>query len=438
MCHSVVLSPVRRVGMESRGMYDESCTRRRDDRDVRRTSGAPNDTYADAVDRLRRGIGVVRTHQARVRDVLVILATLGNGPLISVGSNSPEENPDLPLVTVVSTVCAVVLWWRRRHPLAAAVVGVVAYAVAAVPIPLGAGLATLAVRRRDRVLVALTAAGYVAYVGNGVVVGDQDLAASAVTGVLYIGVWVAVGAYVGARRDLLASMRERAERAEAEQSLRAEQARLAERTRIAGEMHDVLAHRMSLVALHAGGLEVNEAVDRAAVQRSAELIRRTAREALEDLRDVLGVLRDPHAEAGTVPQPTLADLPRLIESSRAAGVTVELVDDTGGLSSVPESVGRAAYRVAQEALTNVHKHARGAPTCVRLGGRAGERLTVDVTNVRPVSAGSLLPGSGYGLVGLRERVQLAGGQVAAAATEDGGWQVHATLPWPLDGREGAR
>ncbi len=367
--------------------------------------------------------------------MLVIVLTLGaGGPIVVVGEAGEER--DTALAVVLSTACAVALWWRRRFPVPVALVGVAAYAVAALSVPLIAGLATLAVRRRDRVLVAVTAAGWGAFVLNETTTRDRAFGTAAVTGVFFVGVWVAFGAYVGARRDLLASVQERAERAESEQALRADQARLAERARIAGEMHDVLAHRMSLVALHAGALEVNESADRATVQRSAELIRRTAREALEDLRDVLGVLRDPSADPSMTPQPTLADLPRLVESSRAAGVAVDFVDETADAASVPESVGRAAYRVVQEALTNVHKHARGAATCVRVGGSPGELLTVDVSNVRPVGAGSLLPGTGYGLVGLRERVALAGGRVDAGPRDDGGWRVSATLPWPRDGRDG--
>jgi signal transduction histidine kinase len=294
--------------------------------------------------------------------------------------------------------------------------------------PVGLALLTLAIRRRDLALGVLTFAAYVAYVlqnrpSNG------DFWVPIFTGPFLIGAWVAVGAYIGARRDLMASLRDRAERAEAERELRAEQARLGERARIAQEMHDVLAHKVSLIALHAGGLEVNPAVGADKVESSAGLIRETARQAMEDLREVLGVLRTDLSQNGAdlAPVPRAADLARLVEASRAAGVQVTssltLPDD------VPALVGRTVYRVVQEALTNVHKHARGVHTEVLVEGAPGTGVNVRVTNVRPVAADSLLPGSGAGLVGLRERVTLAGGRLDAGPTQDGGWRVEAWLPY---------
>ena len=171
------------------------------------------------------------------------------------------------------------------------------------------------------------------------------------------------------------------------------------------------------------------------VERSATLIRQTARSALEDLRSVLGVLRteDTTEGANLAPQPHLRDVPRLVEASRTAGVAVTLVDrlPDGAAARVPELTGRTVYRVIQEALTNVHKHARDAATTVTLEGAPGDGLTLDVVNVRPVAADSLLPGAGVGLVGLRERVGLTGGVLEAGATPDGGWRVRAWFPWPM-------
>ena len=278
-------------------------------------------------------------------------------------------------------------------------------------------------------------AAYVAYVGNTVMTGGQFWVAI-FTAPFLIGTWIAIGAYVGARRDLMVSLRDRAERAEAERELRSEQARLGERARIAQEMHDVLAHKVSLIALHAGGLEVNPTVGAEKVEGSARLIRETARQAMEDLREVLGVLRSDVSVdgAGLAPVPQAADLARLIEESRSAGVSV--TGDFALPDDVPVSLGRTAYRVVQEALTNVHKHARGASTEVVVRGARGEGVTVRVTNMRPVAAGSLLPGAGAGLVGLRERVQLVGGRLATGPTAEGGWRVDAWLPW-ADHRQGA-
>ncbi|MGH8918880.1 MAG: sensor histidine kinase, partial [Actinomycetes bacterium] len=135
---------------------------------------------------------------------------------------------------------------------------------------------------------------------------------------------VAWGMFVRARRQLLFTLRERALRAEADQLLHADSARMAERSRIAREMHDVLAHRISLVALHAGALEVRPDLPPAQVRETAALLRSTARQALEELRDVIGVLRDePGQEAPTAPQPTLADIPRLVDETRRAGVKID-------------------------------------------------------------------------------------------------------------------
>jgi signal transduction histidine kinase len=189
----------------------------------------------------------------------------------------------------------------------------------------------------------------------------------------------------------MVSLRDRAERAEAERELRAEQARLGERARIAQEMHDVLAHKVSLIALHAGGLEVNPAVGPEKVESSAGLIRETARQAMEDLREVLGVLQTDLSTDGAdlAPVPRATDLTRLVEASRAAGV--DLSSELILPADVPVSIGRTVYRIVQESLTNVHKHARDAATEVLVRGAVGEGVTVQVTNIRPVAAGFLLP-----------------------------------------------
>ncbi|GAA1534913.1 histidine kinase [Kribbella lupini] len=338
------------------------------------------------------------------------------------------------IVLGIGVLASLVLWWRRRYPIAVTVIGILAMASAQIFVPMGLALLTLSIRRRDVWLAVLSLAGYAAYVGSSWQ-QNTDPYVLLFTGPFLVGSWVAVGAYVGARRDLMVSLRDRAERAEAERELRAEQAKLGERARIAQEMHDVLAHKVSLIALHAGGLEVNPAVGPEKVESSAGLIRQTARQAMEDLREVLGVLRADVSEDGAdlAPVPKASDLARLVDDSRAAGVNVRSELDLP--DGVPALVGRTVYRLVQESLTNVHKHARGATTEVVVRGAEGDGVTVRVTNVRPVAAGSLLPGSGAGLVGLRERVTLSGGQLTTGPTPDGGWQVEAWLPWS-DGREG--
>ncbi|MEU4603269.1 histidine kinase [Kribbella sp. NPDC023972] len=383
--------------------------------------------------RLRRWYAWWVRHAPRLRDILFVGFSLLTVVLQAASGGGGSGIKDW-YVLGAGVVASVALFWRRRFPAIVTAITVLAMLTAAIFVPMGLALLTLAIRRRDLVLAVLGIAAYVAYVVNSSWSGDSNLVVSLFTAPFLIGTWIAAGAYIGARRDLMVSLRDRAERAEAERELRGEQARLGERARIAQEMHDVLAHKVSLIALHAGGLEVNPAVGPEKVEDSARLIRETARQAMEDLREVLGVLRSDLSVAGAdlTPVPRASDLDRLVEASRDAGVSVtgefSLADD------VPVSLGRTIYRVVQESLTNVHKHARGASTEVVVHGGRGDGVTVRVTNVRPVAAGSLLPGSGAGLVGLRERVQLAGGRLSTGPTQEGGWQVEAWLPWP-DGRD---
>jgi signal transduction histidine kinase len=368
----------------------------------------------------------------RTADVLVILLALA----ISGGQLIGQPGRDFPLGKAVAWPIIIVavgaLWWRRRWPVAVTLIGCVAVAGTGLAVPALFGLATLAIQRRDRVLAMVAAATYVVLVLVPTLTQHESIWGQALGGVFIVGLFLAFGAYVGARRDLVASLRERAQRAEAERELRAEQAKLGERARIAREMHDVLAHKVSLIALHAGGLELNPDAGPEQVERSAVLIRSTARQALEDLRGVLGVLRADATAEGLelTPQPRLADVVRLVEASRAAGVQVDLETDDAA-ADAPDPLGRTAYRIVQEGLTNVHKHARGAAATVRLRCAAGGPLEVSVTNLRPVAAGSLLPGSGAGLVGLRERVELSGGRLDAGPQPDGGWRLSAVLPWPV-------
>ena len=274
-----------------------------------------------------------------------------------------------------------------------------------------------------------------------------------------------VGLYVGARRAVMAGLVERAERAEREQLLIAEAARVEERTRIAGEMHDVVSHQVSLMVVHANALEAM-AHDPDTTAQAAVTIRTAGRQALNELREMIGVLRRTPDEdggprdggsvpgasgdgtaGGTVygegaygeraedqrPQPGLDQIPALVDSSRSAGLPVELTVE-GERRPLPDAAERAAYRVVQEALTNVHKHAAGAATEVRLDYGAGG-LSVSVVNSRPRPGGStadgdgpLLPSGGHGLIGLGERVRLAGGTIESGPRPDGGFRVAIALP----------
>jgi signal transduction histidine kinase len=233
----------------------------------------------------------------------------------------------------------------------------------------------------------------------------------------------AVGIYVRTRAQLLAALRERAERAESERELMAREAVLDERTRIAREMHDAVGHRVSLMALQAGAIEM-AADDRERVQELARSVQTAGRQALDELRQMVGVLRGGEVDAAPLgPQPGLDDLPRLIEQSREAGMTVEL----RGLPAdgVDPAVGRAAYRIVQEALTNAGKHAPGAAVCVEVEQPPGQ-LVVRVVNGAGGTATAV--SGGFGLVGLAERVRTLDGRLRAEPRLDGGFVVEAVLP----------
>ena len=362
----------------------------------------------------------------RAHDVAFIaIAAIG---VLAVALGRPDDGGTRHAIDVAVAAAGVVpLWWRRRAPLAVTLVGLVVLLITGDPLTALIGLFTMAIRRRDRVLVATTVgAALVATVRGVLDQGWEHLLSNLLGGVLGAGFFAAAGAYIGARRDLLASLRERADRAERERELLAEQAKVGERARIAREMHDVLAHKVSLIALHAGALEVN--TDDPRTRESAALIRTTAAQAMDDLREVLGVLRAGGGQDDDLrPHVDADDIGRIVAASRAAGVRVTL--DVDG-PALPDALARTAQRVIQEALTNVHKHARGAATTVTLTGDESAGVSIEVVNQRPVAADTLLPGSGAGLAGLRERVTLVGGDLEAGPTPSGGWRVAAWLPWP--------
>jgi signal transduction histidine kinase len=258
--------------------------------------------------------------------------------------------------------------------------------------------------------------------------------------VVFFSTVVAWGMVVRARRQLGQSVRERKVRAEHD---KVALARRQERLRIAREMHDVLAHRISLVSLHAGALELRPERPAEEIARAAGVIRDSAHEALEELRAVIGVLRADRADddwadddwAGDAPQrpqPTLADLPELADESRQAGTPVELICLVADLAAVPVAIGRNAYRIVQEGLTNARKYAHGADVSVTVYGSRGDGLTVEIRNPLPPGAASAggIPGAGSGIAGLAERASLAGGTLEHGRTVAGDFRLRAWLPWP--------
>jgi signal transduction histidine kinase len=235
-----------------------------------------------------------------------------------------------------------------------------------------------------------------------------------------------LGLWVRTRADLIAALRDRAQRAEAEQQARAREAVLAERARITREMHDVVGHRVSLMVLQAGAIDM-AADDPDRVRTLAGQLQDAGRRSLEELRQLLGLLQDdPDEDAPLAPQPGLVDLDELVEDARRAGLDVTLTR-CGTARELEPTVGRTAYRVVQEALTNAGKHAPGGPVRVTLDLRDAE-LALSVVNGRATRPALALPSGGLGLIGLRERVRTVGGTLLAEPRLDGGFRVEAVLP----------
>jgi signal transduction histidine kinase len=333
----------------------------------------------------------------------------------------------------VGSVACLALWLRRRHPVGVAVFTILASGLFAMAG--GAGFIALfnaALRAPRRTLLPLAALSLVVSVFFPLAVPEADpFVFQVVLGVLLTAVAIGWGLFVRVRRELIVSLRDRAERLEAEQRQRVEQAREAERRRIAHEMHDVLAHRLSLLSVHAGALEFRPGAPPEDVAEAAGVIRATAQTALEELRDVIGVLREEADEGTQPPQPTLAQLPALLEESRAAGMTVHAQVDPG-LDALPDALARTAYRVVQEGLTNARKHAPNAAVSVTIAAAGGEGVRVEVSSRRPVGVGAAplaSAGGGVGLIGLAERLALVGGDLRHGPDEHGDFVVRATLPW---------
>jgi signal transduction histidine kinase len=240
------------------------------------------------------------------------------------------------------------------------------------------------------------------------------------------------GMFIRARRELVANLRERATMAEADRQLHVDRARRLERERIAREMHDVLAHRLSLLAVHAGALEYRQDASPDEIRDAIAIIRTNARGGLNELRSIVHVLRETEPESGTAPpQPTLGDVPALVEESRDTGTNVELVIDVRNRSQIEDQVGRTAYRVIQEGLTNARKHAPGAGVSIDVRGNELDGLDVSVITPLPVNRpADIAPlGAGTGLIGLAERARLVGGRFEQDITSAGEFRIGVWLPW---------
>jgi signal transduction histidine kinase len=366
--------------------------------------------------------------------LFLVAALFGLGVI---GGYLESSAPPMPawLLTVDVTAGALGcagLWLRRRWPVGLALVLVALSTFSeVVGGAMIVALFSVAIHRPPRItmrLFALSVLAALVYVVVRPEPGEPWLLLF-LFGVAIQGAAVGWGLFIRARRQLIESLRDRAARAETEAQLRAEQAQQRARDEIAREMHDVLGHRLSLLSVHAGALEFRPGASPEEIAGAAKVIRENAHQALQDLREVIGVLRAP---VGELPQPTLADVRELVAESDRAGMRVGLGEEVGG--AVPDLVGRTAYRVVQEALTNARKHAPGAAVDVHLAGGPGQGLTVEVCNQPPdpgpADAPAGDPGAGQGLVGLAERVALASGRLEHGPTPAGGWRLVAWLPWP--------
>ncbi|MFF0223677.1 sensor histidine kinase [Streptomyces sp. NPDC004629] len=397
--------------------------------------------------RLRRAAAESRAalRAARPRTVVVetllfaLAAAFGLVPLLLVP-------PDRLVWAVLEGVWAALLVPVRRARPAAAVLGSAplvvgdnVWTLAVAPLVVLSATRRLAPPRRAWVVVGVACAVVgVLTVARGLVLPEEPppaaplaLIGNAVSVVLLLLLPALAGTLLGRRRLLVNLLRERNAYLEQARTLTAVAARMEERNRIAGEMHDLLGHRLSLVSVHAGALELAVARKAPALAEQAELLRTTAGTAMEELRDILDVLRHedmPDPTDGTGDERgTRDDITALVKESQRTGSTVELEWSVPDQAEVGPRTRQAIHRVVREGLTNVLKHASGAPTRVAVKG-GDTWIEVSVTNEAPYAANPSRGGNRSGLAGCQERISLLGGTFQAGALTNGGFRVAAWLP----------
>jgi len=399
---------------------------------------------------LRRGdgTGLRPVIPARLADAVIALAVAGLGVISGLG------DPHAPVAAAaVLAAMGLILYPRRRFP--AAVLVAVALLVAGLAVlgasPEGGFVAVLvasysaAVYGGRRLAFGLAAAVVIVLLGTSIpaVLGDTSLRIAALGRILLAaaGAWL-VGLVIrgqfSARSAQLDVMRERAELAAARQQEEGRRATIAERLRIARELHDIVAHHLSVVVIQAQGAQRTIRRDPQRAMAAMTQVEQTGRTALEEMRGLLGLLRsgehdsaDPGGDPGLTRRapPGLADIAALAEQMRTAGLPVT-VDTAGEPRQIREDVGLTVYRIVQEALTNVLRHAGPASAAVSL--TFGDTLDISVTDDGRGAAAGLgaggIAGAGRGTAGMRERVAVLGGQLTAGPRPGGGFRVHATIP----------
>ena len=372
--------------------------------------------------RLRRG----RFDLVEIADVILALILFAITVSVLTGDNNTLHHHRAPLVVLLSFVTAAPLALRTRYPLAAWVASTLAAIAASLvispPVLFSGGylvvfvlinglcLYSVTVRCRPRITVAATAA---------LVLGAAILdPGSGVVAVFLTALPVLLGVVVRQRR--------RGERELAEQERRhsGERALLEERQRIARELHDVVAHHMSVIAIQAEAAPYKIADPPPELVESFGDIRASALAGMSELRRVLGVLRTGGQDI--VPQPGLADLDALLDSARSGGVSVTATR-SGDPVPLPDGVDLSAYRIVQEALSNAMRHAPGSNVQVHVAYRP-DGVALEVCNDQVLAASVELPGGGHGIIGMRERATMLGGSLDAGPTGDGGFHVAAVLP----------
>ncbi|WP_121254721.1 sensor histidine kinase [Nocardioides ferulae] len=373
-------------------------------------------------------------HTWRLLLMLLINATV----LFAVAAEAEAEQrqalskPQWALDATLGVLGLVLVHWRRRWPRTVVVLltlGTMVSATIAGPATLAA--VSVATRRKVPEVVALG----VLVIGCATVFGiytdytADPMWLDLVFNVIFTVAVLLWGMYIGSRRELVWTLRQRAEKAEAEQELRVAHARDGERARIAREMHDVLAHRISQISLHAGALSYREDLTADEMRSSAAVIRQKAHEALTDLRGVLGVLRDDRTgQPLDGPQPTYADVAKLVADAQQGGARIDYTDLVSvAPEQVPDVVGRTVFRIVQEGITNARKHAPGSVLTIRISGSPDDGLEVLLRN--PLGFGvTETPGAGLGLVGLVERAQLRGGRLEHRR-DGSSFVLHGWIPW---------
>mgnify|MGYP002628243487 FL=1 len=384
-----------------------------------------------------RPLGWLRTHERAADALLAILITSLSVTfhLLDLDTDGKFRSPTWwTTLLIIASVLPVA--WRRVAPILTGLFVVGAQIAAALFDIDGAGflgviLALYAIgaystgQIRTNALWTIAVALALLFI-TGLAVGELDVGSFVSSTVILVTAFV-LGDNLRRRREKADSLIERAERAEREHALIAQQQVTAERTRIARELHDVVAHSVSVMVIQAAAARRNLTTSPAVATVALDNIEATGRQAMNELRGILGVLRTDSGGDGLdrrAPQPTMAEVATLIESAADLPLTTSIAGDLDGLSA---SVTLTGYRMLQEALTNVRRHA-GPVTDVRLTiGHADGHLSIVVTDDGRGAAADDL-GTGHGIVGMHERAMAVGGSVAAGPRPSGGWRVQISLP----------